>query len=153
MGKLEFDWRSRIAEDGILTNAKARPKGSWRAGFKNYLDAIAAFANDLGPKMADVCLVTMTEFGRTVKENGNGGTDHGHGSVMMALGGDVRGKRVLSHWKSLATENLFEGRDLPITTDFRDVWTSILTKHLRVQSTATVFPGYHAKAALDLFRA
>ena len=105
-------------------------------------DSLGAFAQDLGDRMADVCVVTMTEFGRTVKENGTRGTDHGHGSAMLVLGGAVRGKRVLARWKGLKDENLFEGRDLPVTTDFRDALAEILSRHLGVGDVGRVFPGY-----------
>jgi uncharacterized protein (DUF1501 family) len=94
----------------------------------------------------------MTEFGRTVHENGNGGTDHGHGSVMLVLGGEVRGRRVISHWKSLAESNLYEGRDLPVTTDFRDVWREVLVGHLGVRKLDGVFPAYAFGPGLGLFR-
>ena len=127
-------------------------KGQLANRFQELSTSIAAFAKDLGPKMDDVCLVTMTEFGRTAKENGNGGTDHGHGSVMMVLGGSVRGKRVISKWKNLATENLFEGRDLPVTTDFRDVWAELLSHQLGVRKMDAVFPDYRVQQGLGLFR-
>jgi uncharacterized protein (DUF1501 family) len=99
----------------------------------------------------------VTEFGRTAKENGNGngngGTDHGHGSVMMVMGGQVKGKRVISHWKSLAAENLYEGRDLPVITDFRDVWREILAKQMGLKNLEAVFPGFRASAYPGVFRA
>ena len=105
-------------------------------------EAVAAFRKDLGQKYADVCVMTVTEFGRTVKENGTRGTDHGHGSVMMIAGGEVRGKRILGSWKTLKPENLFEGRELPVTTDSRDVLAEILQRHLAVRDLARVFPGF-----------
>jgi uncharacterized protein (DUF1501 family) len=101
-------------------------------------DALAAFATDLGDRMADVCLVTATEFGRTAKENGSAGTDHGHGSVMLVMGGAVKGKRVLGTWKGLG--ELHEGRDLPVTTDHRTVFAEILRSHLAVGDTSAIFP-------------
>jgi uncharacterized protein (DUF1501 family) len=127
-------------------------KGQLANQLKPLSEAIAAFVQDLGPQWMDkVCLVTMTEFGRTVHENGNGGTDHGHGSVMFVVGGQVRGKKVLTDWKNLSKQNLFEGRDLPITTDFRDVWATILDRHLGVKNMASVFPGYTVQKKLNLF--
>lgn len=105
-------------------------------------DSLAAFAQDLGDRMADVCLVTMTEFGRTVRENGTRGTDHGHGSVMLVMGGGVKGKRVAARWKGLAEADLYEGRDLPATLDHRDVLGEVLSAHLGVKDLAPVFPGY-----------
>ena len=104
--------------------------------------AIAAFSNDLGKKMDDVVLVTMTEFGRTVNENGNGGTDHGHASVMFVLGNRIKGRQVRAHWKPLSKENLYEGRDMPVTTDFRDVWTEIFTSHFQIANAGRVFPEF-----------
>jgi uncharacterized protein (DUF1501 family) len=108
----------------------------------NLGSAIAAFAKDLGPMMKNVCLVTMTEFGRTVKENGNGGTDHGHGSVMFMVGDSVIGRQVRSRWTPLNPELLYEGRDLPVTTDFRDVWCEIFTSHLKVPNAKSIFPDF-----------
>ena len=105
-------------------------------------DALAAFSADLCDRMADVCIVTMTEFGRTVKENGTRGTDHGHGSVMLVLGGGVKGRRVLARWKGLREEDLYEGRDLAVTTDHREVLSEVLAGHLGVTNLATVFPGF-----------
>ena len=112
---------------------------------------IAAFVSDLGSRMSDVVLVTMSEFGRTVRENGNRGTDHGHGGVMLVLGGNARGGKVHGKWPGLEREQLFEGRDLAVTTDFRDVFAEVLTKHLGVLSMATVFPRYEAKRVGLLF--
>jgi uncharacterized protein (DUF1501 family) len=127
-------------------------KGQLEGHLQDLSKSIAAFTHDLGAKMDDVVLVTMTEFGRTVKENGNGGTDHGHGSAMFVLGGGVRGKRVISHWKSLALENLYEQRDLPVTTDFRDVWLEILGSHLGVAKRDSIFPKFQAGAKPGLFK-
>jgi len=102
--------------------------------------------------MADVCVVTMTEFGRTVKENGTRGTDHGHGSVMTVMGGAVKGRRVLARWKGLKESDLYEGRDLAVTTDHRDVLGEVLTAHLGITDLSRVFPGYKLGAnRLGLF--
>ena len=92
---------------------------------------LSAFARDLGDRMSDVVIVTMSEFGRTAAENGNSGTDHGHGGVMMVLGGPVRGGSVYGKWPGLEPEQLFEGRDLAVTTDYRDVLSEIVRDHLR----------------------
>ncbi|MGZ3475448.1 MAG: DUF1501 domain-containing protein [Polyangiales bacterium] len=110
--------------------------------------ALSAFATDLGDRMADVCVVTATEFGRTVKENGSAGTDHGHGSVMLVMGGGVKGKRVLGTWKGLS--ELHEGRDLPVTTDHRTVFGEILHAHLGIADTSAIFPK-HSGNKLGLF--
>jgi uncharacterized protein (DUF1501 family) len=93
--------------------------------------------------MGDVVLVTMSEFGRTVRENGNRGTDHGHANFMMIAGGGVKGGKVHGQWPGLT--NLYENRDLAVTTDFRDVFGEILTKQLGVSSMKTVFPNYEPK--------
>ncbi|MFI5119506.1 MAG: DUF1501 domain-containing protein [Thermoanaerobaculia bacterium] len=105
-------------------------------------DALGAFATDLGDRMADVCVVTMTEFGRTVKENGSRGTDHGHGSAMLVLGGAVKGRRVVARWKGLDDANLYEGRDLAVTTDHREVLSEVLYRHMGIADLSTVFPSF-----------
>jgi uncharacterized protein (DUF1501 family) len=104
--------------------------------------ALAAFYQDLGDRMEDVTLVTMSEFGRTVKENGDRGTDHGHANVMFVLGGDVRGGKIYGDWPGLQEEQLYEGRDLALTTDFRDVLGELVAKHVGNPSLKSVFPGY-----------
>ncbi|HEV8268919.1 MAG TPA: DUF1501 domain-containing protein, partial [Thermoanaerobaculia bacterium] len=122
--------------------AQGAAQGALAQRLKDLGDSLSAFATDLGPALADVCLVTMTEFGRTVRENGTRGTDHGHGSVMLVLGGGVRGKRVITRWKSLADADLYEGRDLPATLDHRDVLAEALTTHLGVRDLTKVFPRF-----------
>jgi uncharacterized protein (DUF1501 family) len=105
-------------------------------------ECLAAFATDLGDGLADVCLVALTEFGRTARENGNRGTDHGTASAMLVLGGGVRGRRVLGSWPGLAEAHLFEGRDLRVTTDYRAVLSDVLLRVMGVGDAAAVFPGY-----------
>jgi uncharacterized protein (DUF1501 family) len=113
--------------------------------------ALAAFAQDLGPKLGDVCVVAMTEFGRTARENGTRGTDHGTASVMLALGGiGIRGGRVHGRWPGLGAAQLYEGRDLAVTTDYRAVLAEVLSRHLRLPAVERVFPGY-APAPVGLF--
>lgn len=109
--------------------------------------AIAAFIRDLGSRMSDVVLVTTSEFGRTVEENGNRGTDHGHGNVMLVAGGGVKGGRVYGQWPGLAREQRFEQRDLAVTTDFRDVFGELMAKHLAVADLKRVFPGHASTPA------
>ena len=104
--------------------------------------SLAAFATDLGERMADVCVLTMSEFGRTIRENGDSGTDHGHATAMLVLGGTVNGKQVAGKWPGLAPEARFEGRDVAVTTDFRDLFGEILTRHLGARDLSAVFPGY-----------
>ncbi len=114
--------------------------------------ALAAFQQDLGADASRTLTLVMTEFGRTAAENGGGGADHGHGSVMFALGGGVHGGRVLTkdrQWPGLAPENLFEGRDLAVTTDFRDVFAEVLRRHLGVADPNVVLPGFAADRARE----
>ena len=92
--------------------------------------------------MADVVVVTMSEFGRDVAENGNRGTDHGHGNAMLVLGGGVKGGRVYGRWPGLALNQRFEGRDLAITTDFRDVFSEIVVAPPRRADAGAIFPGF-----------
>src|SRR3954452_10015541 len=109
--------------------------------------SLAALVTDLGDRMADTVVLTMSEFGRAVNENGNRGTDHGHGNAMMIIGGGVRGGRVYGKWPGLAMDKRYDGRDLAVTTDFRDVFGEIVTRHLGLSDTHTIFPGYAASAA------
>jgi uncharacterized protein (DUF1501 family) len=103
---------------------------------------LAAFYQDLGDRMQDVVVVTMSEFGRTAKENGNRGTDHGHANCMFAMGGAVKGGKVYGKWPGLGPEQLNENRDLALTTDFRDVLGEMVVTHLGNRSLKQVFPGY-----------
>ena len=114
--------------------------------------ALEAFCKDMGDRMEDIVLVTMSEFGRTAQENGNAGTDHGHGSLMMVLGGPVRGGKVYGRWPGLETEQLFEARDLAVTTDFRDVLGELIIGHMGQKNLAGVFPGYVPGERLGLLR-
>ena len=113
----------------------------------DFARGIAALATDLGDRVADTLILTMSEFGRAVAENGNRGTDHGHGNAMMLLGGSVKGGEIYGKWPGLAQEQRFEGRDLAITTDFRDVFGEVVMRHLGANDTAAakVFPGYGVK--------
>ena len=111
---------------------------------------IAALVLDLGDRMQDVVVMTMSEFGRTVAENGNRGTDHGHGNAMMIIGGGVRGGKVYGKWPGLAREQRHDGRDLAITTDFRSVFNEVVRGHLGLRDTARVFPGFKESAPLGL---
>ena len=106
--------------------------------------ALAAFWTDMGDRMADVTVLTMSEFGRTARQNGNGGTDHGHGTCFLALGGDVAGGKVLGQWPGLAPDKLYENRDLAVTTDFRSVFAEIADKHMGIKDVQAVFPGFAA---------
>jgi uncharacterized protein (DUF1501 family) len=112
---------------------------------QQFSSAIAALHQDLGPRMDDVIVLTMSEFGRTVHENGNRGTDHGHANAMFVMGNSVRGGKVYGRWPGLKTDQLYEGRDLALTTDFRDVFGEIATRHLGSTNAQSIFPGYPLK--------
>lgn len=105
---------------------------------------LAGLVRGLGPAYADTVVLVLSEFGRTFKENGNGGTDHGHGNALWLLGGPVRGGKVYGTWPGLAEDKLFEGRDLEVTTDFRAVVSSALERHLGLTAgqRAAVIPGF-----------
>lgn len=104
--------------------------------------ALSAFYYDLGDRMSDVVVLTMSEFGRTVKQNGTGGTDHGHATCFFAMGGPVKGGKVYGEWPGLETEKLYEGRDLKLTTDFRSVFGEVAIKHMGVSDLGKLFPGF-----------
>jgi uncharacterized protein (DUF1501 family) len=106
--------------------------------------SIAALVTDLGDRMNNVTIMTMSEFGRTVRQNGNGGTDHGHASALFVIGGSVKGRRVYGQWPGLEPEQLYEGRDLALTTDFRSVFSEVAATHLGATKLETLFPGYGA---------
>jgi uncharacterized protein (DUF1501 family) len=110
----------------------------------DFARGIAALATDLGERMTDTLILSMSEFGRAVAENGSRGTDHGHGNAMFLIGGGVNGRKVYGRWPGLRTEQRYEGRDLAITTDFRDVFAQVITRHLSMPpaGTAAVFPGF-----------
>jgi uncharacterized protein (DUF1501 family) len=134
-------WDHHQNENGQLPNL-----------LNQFSNAIAAFSQDLGDRMEDVVIVTMSEFGRTAEENGDGGTDHGHGSMMMVLGGPVQGGKVYGKWPGLEKEQLFEGRDLAVTTDFRTILSELVRGHLGQKDLNSVFPGFKPEGALGLLR-
>lgn len=123
-------------------------QGNARGQLANLLqqfgNGITALYTDLGSRMDDVVILTMSEFGRTARENGNRGTDHGHANGMFVLGNAVRGGKVYGKWPGLNNEQLNEGRDLALTTDFRDVFGEIAKRHLNTSNLQAVFPGYAA---------
>ena len=118
-------------------------RGQLAVRLKEFAEGLAALDRDLGARMSDVVVLTMSEFGRTVRENGNRGTDHGHGTAMLALGGPVRGGHVYGRWPGLSRDQLFEGRDLAVTTDFRSLFTEVAVRHLGAP-VAPLFPGFSA---------
>jgi uncharacterized protein (DUF1501 family) len=132
-------WDTHVNEVGALPNL-----------LREFGRAIAAFHRDMGARMEDVMVVTMSEFGRTARENGNRGTDHGHANLMFVLGAGVKGGRVYGDWPGLEAEQLYEGRDLALTTDFRDVLSEVIPGHLGAKNAEQVFPGYRAEKRLGL---
>ena len=116
----------------------------------DFAQSIAAMVTDLGDRMENVVILTMSEFGRMARENGNGGTDHGHAGAMFVIGGPVKGGKVHGRWPGLATEQLYEGRDLALTTDFRAVFSEIASKHLGAARLDAVFPGYSPHASVGI---
>jgi uncharacterized protein (DUF1501 family) len=120
---------------------------------RQFSAAIDSFTKDMGDRMEDIVLVTMSEFGRTAQENGDAGTDHGHGSVMMVAGGPVAGGKIYGPWPGLEREQLYEGRDLPVTTDFRQVLGELVGGRLGQTNLDAVFPGYKMAPPLGVLRA
>jgi uncharacterized protein (DUF1501 family) len=109
---------------------------------RDFSQSLAAFWTDLEDLGEDTVVVTMSEFGRTARENGNRGTDHGHANVMFVLGGPVKGGKVYGRWPGLEQSQLYEGRDLALTTDFRQVVGEAVSKHMGNKNLNAVFPGY-----------
>jgi uncharacterized protein (DUF1501 family) len=122
-------------------------QGQLAARLDDFSRGLAALVTDLGDRMEDTVVLTMSEFGRAVSENGNRGTDHGHGNAMIAIGGGIRGGRVYGRWPGLAANQRYEGRDLAVTTDFRDVFGEIVVRHLGVADPKPIFPGYASSPA------
>jgi uncharacterized protein (DUF1501 family) len=137
------NWDHHVNEGGATGQLGARLDDLGRG--------LAALVRDLGDRMQDVVILTMSEFGRAVVENGNRGTDHGHGNAMLILGGGVRGGSVYGRWPGLAPEQRHEGRDLAVTTDFRAVFTEVVQDHLGLRDPARVFPGFTAPKRFGLF--
>ena len=106
--------------------------------------SIAALVSDLGDRMDDVVIMTMSEFGRMARENGNRGTDHGHAGALFVIGGHVKGGKVHGKWPGLEQEQLYEGRDLALTTDFRSVFAEVVSDHLGARAVDKIFPGFAA---------
>ena len=130
-------WDHHVNEGGA--------QGQLATLLRQFSRGITALTRDLGDRMQDVVIVTLSEFGRTAFENGNRGTDHGHANVLFVVGGPVAGGKVYGQWPGLAREQLFEGRDLALTTDFRDVLGEVLVHHLSAGNLAGVFPGYDTR--------
>ena len=127
-------WDNHVNEGGV--------QGQLSNLLKDLGQGLAAFHQDMGDRMQEIVVLTMSEFGRTAKENGNRGTDHGHANCMFMMGGDVKGGRVYGKWPGLEDHQLNEGRDLALTTDFRSVVSEVLAKHMGVTELKAVFPGF-----------
>jgi len=125
--------------------------GAFARNLKDFSDSIAAFWKDLSAYQDEVTVMTMTEFGRTAHQNGTGGTDHGRASCLFVLGNDVQGGKVYQNIKSLAKEDLEDKRDLPVTTDFRAVFSNVAQSHLKLQNSKGLFPDWDGKP-IDLMR-
>ena len=124
--------------------------GGFTLRARDLAQSIAAFWEDMGTLQDDVVLMTMTEFGRTVLENGSFGTDHGRASCSFILGNNVKGGKIYGSFPELALENLEDGRDLPVTTDFRSYFATVASEHLNIKDKASLFPGWDGQV-LDLF--
>jgi uncharacterized protein (DUF1501 family) len=127
-------WDHHVNEGGV--------QGQLSNLLRDLGQGIAAFHLDMGDRMGDVMFVSMSEFGRTARENGNRGTDHGHANCMFVMGGGVKGGRVYSRWPGMSEGELYQGRDLAVTTDYRSVLSEIMTKHLGNRDLKAVFPGF-----------
>lgn len=133
-----LNWDTHLNEGGA--------RGQLANLLRDFGASIAALVTDLGKRMDDVVILTMSEFGRTARQNGTGGTDHGHGNAMFVIGNTVKGGRVYGDWKGLKPDQLNEGRDLAVTTDFRDVFGEVAQKHLGNKNLDKIFPNYAANA-------
>lgn len=153
---LHADPRSQLAFTSLGGWDTHINQGAHRGILANSLvglgEGLEALARGLGASFDRTIVLVMSEFGRTVRQNGNGGTDHGRGNVMWLLGGPVRGGRVFGDWPGLAASSLVDGRDLAVTTDFRAVLRAVLERHLRLddRSLERVFPGFQGDALAGL---
>jgi uncharacterized protein (DUF1501 family) len=135
-------WDTHVNQGGV--------QGQLAQRLDDFAKSIAALTTDLGDRMEDVVILTMSEFGRMARQNGNGGTDHGHAGAMFAIGGPVKGHKVYGRWPGLAPEQLYEGRDLALTTDFRTVFAEVTRAHLGATRQDALFPGFVANDRLGL---
>jgi uncharacterized protein (DUF1501 family) len=127
-------WDHHVNEGGV--------QGQLSNLLRDLAQGIAAFHQDMGDGMDDVVFVSMSEFGRTAKENGNRGTDHGHANCMFVVGGGIKGGQVFSRWPGMNDGQLYQNRDLAVTTDYRSVLGEILVRHMGEQNLGSVFPGF-----------
>ena len=140
--KMEVGMEVAFAESGGWDTHfnQGAANGALARNFKDFSDSIAAFWKDLEAYHDEVTVMTMTEFGRTAHQNGTGGTDHGRASCLFVLGNDVQGGKVYQNIKSLAKEDLEDGRDLPVSTDFRSVFSAVANGHLKINDNKKLFP-------------
>jgi len=127
-------WDNHVNEGGA--------KGQMANLLSDLGQSLASLHQDLGDRMEDIVVVTMSEFGRTAHENGDGGTDHGHANCMFVMGGPVKGGKVYGKWPGLGPDQLNQGRDLALTTDFRSVLGEVISGHLGSSNLNAVFPGF-----------
>ena len=140
-------WDHHVNEGGV--------QGQLSNLLRDLGQGVAAFHQDMGDQTENVVFVSMSEFGRTAHENGNRGTDHGHANCMFLMGGAVKGGKVYTRWPGMSESQLYQGRDLAVTTDFRSVLGEIIAKHLGNRDLAKVFPGFDNSSSkfLNLLRA
>ncbi|MFT7517017.1 MAG: hypothetical protein ACI84O_000805 [Myxococcota bacterium] len=136
-------WDDHTGEGGV--------EGKMATRMTDFSRSLAAFCRDLGDELDNTTIVVMTEFGRTVAENGNNGTDHGHASVMFVIGGEVKGGKVHGDFTGLAKKDLYQGRDLAVTTDFRNVYHSILKNHCDYKTPKEFFPDFRPQEIASLY--
>ena len=136
-------WDSHVGEKFILNRS-----------LTHLGQGLATLVQELDNVYDNTVILVISEFGRTVKENGNQGTDHGHGNVMWLLGGAIRGGQIYGKWEGLGDSVLYEGRDLPVTTDFREAIASILLNHISISQSelGNIFPGYQFQNSLNLIK-
>lgn len=127
-------WDTHVNQGGATGQLAGR--------LSDFAQCVNALVTDLGDRMADVVILTMSEFGRTARQNGSGGTDHGHAGCLFVIGGAVKGGHVHGRWPGLEPEQLNEGRDLALTTDFRSVFGEVVRKHLGATRLDAIFPGF-----------
>lgn len=122
---------------------QGRADGPLARRLADLASGLTTFVEDMGPLMNRTVVVILSEFGRTLAENDSRGTDHGHGNAVLVIGAGVNGGRVYGRWPGLARDQLFEGRDLQVTTDVRDVLAEVVSRHLGGADPAPIFRGYH----------
>jgi hypothetical protein len=146
--KMEVGMEVAFAESGGWDTHfnQGTSNGALARNLKDFSDCIAAFWKDMGAYQDEVTVMTMTEFGRTAHQNGTGGTDHGRASCLFVLGNDVQGGKVYHNIKSLAKEDLEDGRDLPVSTDFRSVFSAVADGHLKISDNKKLFPSWDGQA-------